>query len=82
MDPSSGVVTLSRVIDYESLPEEATTVGQETARLHFTLFAFDSGTPQLSAAAQVNVDILNINDNDPVFSQVFLLELFLYLMYV
>lgn len=38
--------------------------------LHFKLVAYDSGVPQLSSTADVTVNIININDMDPVFDQV------------
>lgn len=37
--------------------------------INFMVAAFDSGIPQLSATALVTASIINVNDNDPVFSQ-------------
>lgn len=48
-----------RRIDYE-----------ETPSLNFTVVAYDSGVPQLSASALVFVKVININDMDPIFNQV------------
>lgn len=58
IDGVSGVVTTKTRIDYESLQAS-----------NFSVIAFDTGIPQLSAVALVFVNILNINDNDPVFNQ-------------
>lgn len=40
---------------------------EETKQLEFTVHAYDTGVPQLSAAAKVSVRIVNVNDNDPKF---------------
>jgi hypothetical protein len=42
--------------------------------LNFTVVAWDSGQPPLSASAEVNVQVTNINDEDPIFSQVSMLK--------
>ncbi|RZF35066.1 hypothetical protein LSTR_LSTR009658 [Laodelphax striatellus] len=55
---STGAVRTMERIDYE-----------ETPSLNFTIVAFDSGVPQLSSSAHVMVNVVNINDNDPVFNQ-------------
>lgn len=55
---STGAVRTTRKIDYEKTP-----------KLNFTLIAYDSGAPQLSAIANVTVNIINTNDMDPVFNQ-------------
>lgn len=52
------MVRLQREIDYE----------REKA-LNFTVWVHDSGIPQLSSSADVFVNVINVNDNDPVFSQ-------------
>jgi hypothetical protein len=49
------VKTIQR-IDYEKLHS-----------ITFTLVAYDSGVPQLSTSAGVLVEILNVNDEEPVF---------------
>jgi hypothetical protein len=56
---SAGVVRTRKRIDYEAVK-----------RINFTVIAYDSGIPQKSAAAYVNVNVININDMDPVFSEV------------
>lgn len=53
-----GIVRTSQVIDYE-----------ETKQLEFTVIAFDSGVPQLSATAKVTVTVINVNDQDPKFEK-------------
>ncbi|XP_076275389.1 cadherin 87A isoform X2 [Rhynchophorus ferrugineus] len=54
----TGIVQIKKNIDYE-----------ETIELTFTVYAYDSGVPQLNASALVQVKIINLNDNDPVFTQ-------------
>jgi hypothetical protein len=55
----AGVVRTKKRIDYESVKV-----------INFTVVAYDSGIPQKSATAYVTVNVLNINDMDPVFSEV------------
>jgi hypothetical protein len=55
----AGVVRTKKRIDYEAVK-----------RLNFTVVAYDSGIPQKSATAYVTVNIININDMDPVFNEV------------
>lgn len=54
----TGIVRTSQVIDYE-----------ETKQLEFTVVAYDSGVPQLSATTKVIVTVININDQDPKFEK-------------
>jgi len=54
----TGIVRTSQVIDYE-----------ETKQLEFTVVAYDSGVPQLSATAKVTVTVINVNDQDPKFEK-------------
>lgn len=54
----TGIVRTSQVIDYE-----------ETKQLNFTIIAYDSGIPQLSSSAKIIVNIINVNDEDPVFEK-------------
>lgn len=42
---------------------------EETKQLDFTLVAYDSGVPQLSATAKVTVTVINVNDQDPKFEK-------------
>ncbi|KAJ8921829.1 hypothetical protein NQ315_008461 [Exocentrus adspersus] len=53
----TGIVQIKKLIDYE-----------KTKELNFSVVAFDSGVPQLNATAIVLVKVVNLNDNDPVFS--------------
>jgi hypothetical protein len=53
----TGIIQIKKQIDFE-----------KTERLNFTILAFDSGVPQLNTSATVLVTVLNLNDNDPVFS--------------
>lgn len=43
---------------------------EKTPKLNFTLIAYDSGVPQFSSSAEFLVNIINVNDKDPVFNQV------------
>lgn len=54
----AGIVRTSQVIDYE-----------ETKQLEFTVIAYDSGVPQLTATAKVTVTVINVNDQDPRFER-------------
>jgi hypothetical protein len=56
------VVRTKKRIDYEDVKS-----------LNFTVVAYDSGIPQKSATAYVTVNVININDMNPVFSEVCLL---------
>lgn len=53
----TGIIQIKKQIDYEKLIE-----------LNFTIWAYDSGIPQLNTSADVFVKVINVNDNDPVFS--------------
>ncbi|KAL3278339.1 hypothetical protein HHI36_013670 [Cryptolaemus montrouzieri] len=52
----TGVVQIKKMIDYETIQS-----------LNFTIYAFDSGVPQLNTSVTVLVTILNLNDNSPQF---------------
>lgn len=54
-----GTVKTKQRIDFEKTPE-----------LNFRVVAWDSGQPPLSATAMISVHVVNINDEDPVFSKV------------
>ncbi|EEZ99177.2 cadherin 23 [Tribolium castaneum] len=54
----TGIVQIRKQIDYEKTPQ-----------LNFTILAFDSGIPQLNTSASVFVKVINLNDNDPIFSE-------------
>ncbi|CAG9836975.1 unnamed protein product [Diabrotica balteata] len=54
----TGIVQIKKKIDYEKIKI-----------LNFTIVAFDSGVPQLNATATVLVKVININDNDPIFTE-------------
>ncbi|XP_067010919.2 cadherin-87A [Anabrus simplex] len=55
---ATGTVRTKKRVDYEQVKS-----------LNFTVVAYDSGEPQKSATADVTVNIININDMNPVFSQ-------------
>ncbi|XP_031972029.1 cadherin-23 isoform X10 [Corvus moneduloides] len=57
-DPSAGKVVANRTVDYE-----------EVQWLNFTIRASDNGSPRRSAEIPVYLQIVDINDNNPVFSQ-------------
>lgn len=53
----SGVIkTISR-IDYETIKQ-----------ISFNAYVTDAGVPQLTSTAEIIVDVINLNDNGPVFS--------------
>lgn len=52
-----GVITTKARIDYESIKQ-----------IYVNAFVTDTGVPQLTSTAEIIVDIVNVNDNDPVFS--------------
>ncbi|XP_051939688.1 protocadherin Fat 1a isoform X2 [Hippocampus zosterae] len=58
IDPIRGELKVARQLDRE-----------QTSGYTLTVLAVDSGTPPLSGSAVVNVDISDVNDNPPLFSQ-------------
>ncbi|CAK1578959.1 unnamed protein product [Parnassius mnemosyne] len=59
IDNTTGVVKIAQRIDYEKIKH-----------INFTLVAFDSGVPQRSTSASVSVEVVNINDEEPLFAAV------------
>ncbi|XP_045449394.1 cadherin-87A-like [Melitaea cinxia] len=57
IDNVTGVVRTSQRIDFEQIHS-----------INFTLVAVDSGVPQLSTSAGVLVEVVNVNDEEPQFS--------------
>jgi len=57
INPSSGTITVSRSLDYETTPFYS-----------FTVQAVDDGSSPRTGMAQVTVDVTNINDNVPIIS--------------
>ncbi|KFO85328.1 Cadherin-23, partial [Buceros rhinoceros silvestris] len=57
-DQSAGKVMANRTVDYE-----------EVQWLNFTVRASDNGSPRRSAEIPVYLQIVDINDNNPIFSQ-------------
>ncbi|MEJ1285075.1 hypothetical protein NN561_016065 [Cricetulus griseus] len=58
MDSKTGAIFIIENLDYESSHE-----------YYLTVEATDGGTPSLSDVATVNINVSDINDNTPVFSQ-------------
>ncbi|XP_045495363.1 protein dachsous [Colias croceus] len=58
VQPSSGWLQLAKELDRESIPQH-----------NMTIIATDNGIPPLSATVSLIVNVLDANDNDPVFSQ-------------
>ncbi|XP_055449636.1 protocadherin Fat 1 isoform X3 [Psammomys obesus] len=58
IDSKTGAVFVIENLDYESSHE-----------YYLTVEATDGGTPSLSDVATVNINVTDINDNSPVFSQ-------------
>lgn len=53
----TGVIKTKARIDYESIKQ-----------IYVNAFVTDTGIPQLTSTAEIIVDIVNTNDNDPIFS--------------
>ncbi|XP_010604639.1 cadherin-23 isoform X5 [Fukomys damarensis] len=62
-DPSTGKVIANRTVDYE-----------EVHWLNFTVRASDNGSPPRAAEIPVYLEIVDINDNNPIFDQPFYQE--------
>ncbi|XP_057698824.1 protocadherin Fat 1a isoform X1 [Corythoichthys intestinalis] len=58
IDPLRGQLKVARQLDRE-----------QTSGYTLTVLAVDNGTPPLSGSAVINVDISDVNDNPPLFSQ-------------
>ncbi|CAK1540749.1 unnamed protein product [Leptosia nina] len=58
VQPSTGWVQLAKELDRESIPQH-----------NMTIIASDNGIPPLSATVSLLVNVIDANDNDPVFSQ-------------
>ncbi|XP_039957046.1 cadherin-87A [Bactrocera tryoni] len=58
INKTNGVITSTARIDYETLKE-----------VKFVATVSDTGVPSLTSTAEVTVDIINLNDNEPHFSQ-------------
>ncbi|XP_035671620.1 cadherin-23-like [Branchiostoma floridae] len=61
IDNVTGVVTVARPVDYE----------MGVRWVNFTVQATDDGNPPLSASTPVSIQIVDINDNSPVFQEDF-----------
>ncbi|XP_068114331.1 cadherin-23 isoform X3 [Hyperolius riggenbachi] len=57
-DNTAGKIIANRTVDYE-----------QVQWLNFTVRASDNGSPQRSAEVPVVLEIVDINDNNPIFSQ-------------
>ncbi|XP_053682239.1 cadherin-87A [Sabethes cyaneus] len=53
---TTGLIRSKARIDYE-----------QVSMINFNVVVVDTGIPQLSSTAEVTVDVINANDNDPVF---------------
>ncbi|CAG0880821.1 unnamed protein product [Cyprideis torosa] len=58
LDKDTGQLTMASRLDYESVEN-----------FNFSVFAFDSGIPQLFSSALVTVHVLNENDETPQFTK-------------
>lgn len=58
INKSTGVVTLTKRLDYETIKE-----------VKFVATVSDTGVPSLTSTADVIVDVINLNDNEPQFTQ-------------
>lgn len=53
----TGVIKTKSRIDYESIKQ-----------IHLNAIVTDTGIPQLTSTAEIIVDVINTNDNDPIFN--------------
>ncbi|RWS20866.1 cadherin-87A-like protein, partial [Leptotrombidium deliense] len=67
IDRDSGVITVKKVIDFESIASDS--LNELQTQLRFNAFAYDTGIPKLSAKAVITVNVININDNEPIFTK-------------
>ncbi|XP_058253540.1 protocadherin Fat 2 [Hemibagrus wyckioides] len=58
IDPLTGLLLTSQVLDYET-----------TQEFHLKIIVTDNGTPRLSSEAQIIVNVIDVNDNPPNFSE-------------
>lgn len=58
LDPTTGELTVQIQLDREVTPD-----------FTLTVMAMDGSNPQLTSTTQVHIHVLDINDNDPVFSK-------------
>ncbi|PIK59217.1 hypothetical protein BSL78_03856 [Apostichopus japonicus] len=58
IDPNTGVITISEVIDREDI-----------SWVNFTVVVSDAGDPALTSTVDVNLRVTDINDNNPSFNQ-------------
>ncbi|XP_077992041.1 protocadherin Fat 4-like [Glandiceps talaboti] len=61
IDPVTGDVTVKQLVDYMTVGEFVT----------FTVVAIDNGSPSRQVTSTVTINILDINDNAPIFSKSF-----------
>lgn len=53
----AGIITTKARIDYESIKQ-----------IYVNAYVTDTGIPQMTSTAEIIVDIVNMNDNEPIFS--------------
>ncbi|XP_035289609.1 protocadherin Fat 3-like [Anguilla anguilla] len=58
INPASGVIRVNKNLDRETI-----------SSYYLVVKAQDSGSPPMSSAVTVNIDVSDVNDNPPVFSQ-------------
>ena len=56
VDPMTGVVLLTRSLDYEN-----------TTSYRLNVVAYDGGTPVQTATTEVTITVTDVNDNSPIF---------------
>ena len=57
VNSTTGVVTTTKPLDRENISSYS-----------FTITAYDLGSPSLNSTAQADIHVLDVNDNDPVFT--------------
>ena len=58
IDPESGIITVIKALDRETIPA-----------FNMTVTGTDLGTPSLSSSVQVTINLVDVNDNPPEFTR-------------
>ncbi|XP_013391551.1 cadherin-23 isoform X1 [Lingula anatina] len=61
IDTTTGIISLASPLNYEAMPRNS------NGWFHLNVTATDWGSPPLSAMVQVDIEVVDENDNDPVF---------------
>ncbi len=67
MDPTTGLIYRVRQVDHEALRGEASSSGSASTTFRLSVEAAQKDNPLKTASASVEVEVLDANDNAPVF---------------